>query len=100
MLFMCVLATFPVILTRAPLVLQIFYHPLGGGGRLNTPIGSRLLLVAEKDGKPVKNDYELFQSNFPSGQNCDLQGPKMSKISSFSRLSNIVSENLHYLGNY
>ena len=26
-------------------------------------------------------------------------GPKMAKLTSFSRLSNIASENLHYLGN-
>ena len=39
---------------------------------------------------------KLFRSNFRSGQNYGLKEPKMSKISSFSRLSNNVSENFHY----
>ena len=43
---------------------------------------------------------KLFQSNFHSGQNCSLQAPppqkkQTNKISSFSRLTNNVSENHH-----
>ena len=40
---------------------------------------------------------KLFKSIFRLSQNCGPQGQKLAKFSSFSRLSNIVSENLHYL---
>ena len=58
-----------VILTRAPLALQIFHHLLGGGGvvehplSISTPIGRR-----EKRNKNVrklvKNDYKTISVNF------------------------------------
>ena len=54
-------------LTRVPLALQIFHHLLGGW-TVNIPRLSRLLLVAEKNGKSiwklVKNDYETISAKF------------------------------------
>ena len=86
-----------------------FLPPTGGGGRgecLNAPRLSRLLLVVEKKRKKTferssKMITKLFQSNFSFQVNIVVsRGQKSAKISSFSRLSNKVSENLHYLGNY
>ena len=103
-----ILRPFPVrVLTRAPLALQIFSRLLGGGGGedSNTPSISAPIGRRKKSGNKSfeilsKMITKLFQSIFRSGQNCGLQGPEMPKISSFSLLSNIVSENLHYLDNY
>ena len=90
--------------TRAPLALQISHYLLGGGG-LNTPRLSRLLLVEEKNRKSVrklvKNDYETISVKFSlSSKLWSQEGPKMPKISSFSRLLNIALKNLHYHQNY
>ena len=71
----------------------MFEHP---------PRLSRLLLVVEKNGKAfessVKNDNETISVNF-SRQNCGSRA-KNDDIFGFSWLSNILSENLHYLENY
>ena len=66
---------------------------------------TRAPLVVEKNVKKrpkarKKFIKKLFRSNFRSGQICGLEGPKTSKISSFSGLSNFASEILHYLGKY
>ena len=75
------------LLTRAPLARQIFHHLLAGGGgapppSISAPIGRR-----EKRKRPWKARQKMItklcQSNFRSGQNCDLQRAKMPKISTF-----------------
>ena len=69
---------------------------LSGGIRTPLPRLSRLLLVVEKNGKGVrklvKNDFETILVNFSLRSKLWPPGPKMAKFSSFSRLSNTVSE--------
>ena len=76
-----------------------FPPPQRRGGGVEHPRLSRLLLVVEKNEKNVrklvKNDYETISVNFSL-----MSKFKNGQIFEFSRLSNIVSENLHYLGNY
>ena len=86
------------------MALQIFHHLLGGGECLNmppaisAPIGrkEKREKVSESSSKMIT---KLFQSNFRSGHNCGIQGPKMPQISSFSRLPNNFSENSMISGN-
>ena len=48
----------------------------------------------------MKNQYGTISDNFSQMSKLWPLGPKMVKFSSFSRLVNIVSENLHYLGQH
>ena len=70
---------------------------------MNTPRLSRLLLVVEKNEKASENSSEmitkLFQSFFANYKFVVPMAKNGQIFEFFSRLSNIVSENLHYLGN-
>ena len=76
---------------------------LGWGGSKKDPHLTQKLRGLERQ---EKNNRKLIKKTqlklfviFCYGLNCGLQGPKMSRISSFSRLLNIASENLNYLRN-
>ena len=96
------------LLTRAPLSrhsrFSTTYWGEGGGGvfelspSTSAPIGHR-----EKRKKAFESSSKMitkvFRSIFRLCQNCDPMAKKLRIFRVFSRLSNIVSENLHYLGN-
>ena len=81
-----------------------FPPPTGEGGGWTPPSILAPVRRREKRRKAFESSSKmitkLFQSNFRSGQTCGLQRSKMPEIYSFSRLSNIVSENLYYLGSH
>ena len=92
---------------RAPLALRIFHHLTTYWGEVfeHPPALSRLLLAVEK--KRRKKTFETTSKMISKlvrqifAQKKWHPGAKKDQISSFfSRLANITSENLDYLGNY
>ena len=80
-----------------------FPPPTGGRGvrtpaSISAPIGRRV-----KRKKRSKTRQKLLRNlavNFSLSSKLWSQGQKMSKFSNCSQLSNIASQNLHYVGNY
>ena len=67
---------------------------------------TRLLSIGETCGKGHSKDRQKSSRNYfghfflPLGSKLWPPGAKNAQFSSFSRMANISSENLHYLGNY
>ena len=82
-----------------------FPLPTGGGGGVEHPRLSRLLLVVEKNGKKRSKARQKGLRNYFSQffAKVKIMAPRAKKWQNFRvflRLSNIVSENLYYFGNY
>ena len=82
------------ILTRAPLALGFSTTYWGGGGGVNAPVylGScwSQRKAKKRVRKVVKNNYQTISVTFSLRSKLLSPGPKNGKLSSFSRLSNIV----------
>ena len=101
--------TWPLLTSDYIMLLFVFFSGVSWGPEFDfehLPSQSRLLLVLEKKGKSIRDLLKnglvtnLFQSFFAQVQTV-APGLKNSQLSSFfSRLTNMASENLHYLGNY
>ena len=85
----------------------VYNTAVGGGGGFTPPPPprpTRLRSVAEICGKRHSKDCQKLCRNyfghFSLGSKLWLPGAKNAIFLSFSRIANITSENLHYLGNY